>query len=740
MNKIKQIFGGDARQLGMIFALVALIILFQILTGGLTLQPDNVNNIIQGNAYILVLAIGMVLVIIAGHIDLSVGSVAAFVGIVVAIAMRDWGVGWPIGILLGLALGALVGAWQGMWTAYVGIPAFIVTLAGMLFFRGANQFVGKSNTVPVPEGFQQIGAGTLPEVGPNTGYNNLTVLLGVLACVGIIWGTLRGRRQLVKIGATVEDAWVTYTRMSLICLVVLGAMMLIASGRKGFPIPGLILIALVLIYGFIATKTVVGRHIYAVGGNRHAAELSGVRSKRVNFLVMANMSVLAALAGMMFVARSERLRPLRRRRLGARRHRRGVHRRRRGQRRRRHRHRLDRRRSRHGGAQQRSPADGCRRRHDPDDQGSRPARRRRLRRLQQVAGQAVDHGLVHAQPRIEGIRRRRGRRRGAQCGVGDLEDRRDHRHAELTAALSPHPHTRVPPGREQKGNMHMRLFAKVVGVTAVAALALTGCGRTSDSGSGGGSGSTGGASTGFAANATIGVALPQKTSENWVLAEGLFNDGLKAAGFKPDVQFANGGVSEQQNQIQAMITKQAKVIVIGAIDGAQLGTQVKAAKDSGAIVIAYDRLLKNTADVDYYIAYDNRKVGQLQGQALLDGMKAKKPNGPYNIELFAGSPDDANAQVFFDGAMDVLKPKIDDGTLKVPSGQTTLQPGRHPGLEGRERAEADGHAPVGQLQPAPRSTACCPRTTPSLGRSSPRSRRPVSPSRSSPVRTPRSSR
>ena len=216
----------------------------------------------------------------------------------------------------------------------------------------------------------------------------------------------------------------------------------------------------------------------------------------------------------------------------------------------------------------------------------------------------------------------------------------------------------------------MRLIAKVVGVTAVAALALTGCGRTSDSGSGGGSGSTGGSSAGFPANATIGVALPQKTSENWVLAEGLFNDGLKQAGFTPDVQFANGGVSEQQNQIQAMITKQAKVIVIGAIDGAQLGTQVKAAKDSGAIVIAYDRLLKNTPDVDYYIAYDNRKVGQLQGQALLDGMKAKKPNGPYNIELFAGSPDDANAQVFFDGAMDVLKPKIDDGTLKVPSGQT----------------------------------------------------------------------
>ncbi|MFM6848662.1 MAG: substrate-binding domain-containing protein, partial [Terrabacter sp.] len=185
------------------------------------------------------------------------------------------------------------------------------------------------------------------------------------------------------------------------------------------------------------------------------------------------------------------------------------------------------------------------------------------------------------------------------------------------------------------------------------------------------SGGTGGASGsgGFAKDALIGVALPQKTSENWVLAEQLFKDGLSAAGFKGDVQFANGGVSEQQNQISAMVTKGAKVIVVGAIDGSQLGTQLKAAKDAGAVVIAYDRLVKNTNAVDYYVAYDNFKVGELQGQALLDGMAKKKPNGPYNIELFAGSPDDANAQVFFDGAMKVLKPKIDDGTLKVVSGQ-----------------------------------------------------------------------
>ncbi len=214
----------------------------------------------------------------------------------------------------------------------------------------------------------------------------------------------------------------------------------------------------------------------------------------------------------------------------------------------------------------------------------------------------------------------------------------------------------------------MRTFSKVLGVTAVAALALTGCGRGTDAATPAASGGAAKAS-GFAADGLIGVALPQKTSENWVLAETLFKDGLSSAGFKSDVQFANGGVSEQQNQIQAMVTKGAKVIVVGAIDGSQLGTQLKSAKDSGAVVLAYDRLVKNTNAVDYYVAYDNFKVGVLQGTALLEGMAKKKPAGPYNIELFAGSPDDANAQVFFNGAMSILKPKIDDGTLKVTSGQ-----------------------------------------------------------------------
>ncbi|MEE1619853.1 sugar-binding protein [Zafaria sp. Z1313] len=209
---------------------------------------------------------------------------------------------------------------------------------------------------------------------------------------------------------------------------------------------------------------------------------------------------------------------------------------------------------------------------------------------------------------------------------------------------------------------------KLAAVAAVGALALTGCGRQ-DAGTGSGEGEA----AGFEAGSVIGVALPQKTSENWVLAENLFNEGLDEAGFDADVQFANGGVAEQQNQINAMITNGAKVIIVGAIDGSQLGNQLAAARDAGATVIAYDRLLLNSDAVDYYVAYDNFEVGELQGQALLDGLAEQKGSGPYNVELFAGSPDDANAKVFFDGAMSVLQPKIDDGTLKVVSGQASFE-------------------------------------------------------------------
>ncbi|MGW9402610.1 multiple monosaccharide ABC transporter permease [Arthrobacter sp. NPDC055585] len=306
MKAMKQLLSGNGRQFGMIFALVVLIGLFQWLTDGKTLTPTNMINLFNGNSYILILAVGMVFVIIAGHIDLSVGSVAAVTGILVAMAMRDWGIPWWAGILLGLLIGAAIGAWQGLWVAYVGIPAFIVTLAGMLIFRGANQWFGKSNTVPVPQEFQFIGAGYLPEIGPDTGYNNLTLLLGLVLAAVVIVGEMRRRAKTVKIGSVNPPAWVAVTKTGLLVAAILYATYLFSTGRPGtsFPVSGIILAALVVLYVFISTKTVVGRHVYAVGGNLHAAELSGVRSKKVNFLVMMNMSILASLAGMIFVARS----------------------------------------------------------------------------------------------------------------------------------------------------------------------------------------------------------------------------------------------------------------------------------------------------------------------------------------------------------------------------------------------------------------------------------------------------
>jgi len=178
---------------------------------------------------------------------------------------------------------------------------------------------------------------------------------------------------------------------------------------------------------------------------------------------------------------------------------------------------------------------------------------------------------------------------------------------------------------------------------------------------------------GFPADAVIGVSFPQKTIAAWSLPEIFFNDGLKDAGFKPKVVFADaGGVQQQQEQIQSMIDAGAKVIIVSPIDGSRLGEQLASAKQAGITVIAYERLLTGTPDVDMYIAYDNCQVGTVQGTALLEGL-AKKGPGPYNIELIAGASEDGSSLVFFNCAMEVLQPKIDDGTLRIPSGQTTMQ-------------------------------------------------------------------
>ncbi|MEV6612539.1 multiple monosaccharide ABC transporter permease [Streptomyces sp. NPDC051051] len=305
----KNLFGGttsNARQFGMISTLVAIVALFQIWTGGLTLTSGNLIAVVSQYSYILILAIGMLMVIVAGHIDLSVGSVAAFTGIVVAKAMQEYSLPWPLGIVLGLLVGVAIGAWQGFWVAYIGVPAFIVTLAGMLLFRGGNQYIGNADTVPVPEGFREIGAGFLPEAGPDTGYNNLTLLLGAVACAGVVWREWRARRTRHEMNVDLAPVWITAVRLAVMTGVIVFATLRFAGGRIGtsLPVSGIILIALVLAYSSYTRNTIGGRHIYAVGGNARAAELSGVKLRRVNFLVMLNMSVLAALAGMIFVARS----------------------------------------------------------------------------------------------------------------------------------------------------------------------------------------------------------------------------------------------------------------------------------------------------------------------------------------------------------------------------------------------------------------------------------------------------
>ncbi len=314
LGDIRKMFGGGQstlRQFSILGSLVVILVVFQVWTfiakgQGLTLSPGNLINVVNQYSYILILAIGMVMVIIMGHIDLSVGSVAAFTGIIVAKAMADWNVPWWGGILLGLGVGALVGAWQGFWVAYVGVPAFIVTLAGMLFFRGANQWIGQSTTVPVPKEFTYIGAGYLPELPIPVPFNVPTMILAVLGVAWVIGHEIWIRRAQRRMGSDMAPVWVSVTKVTLLSVVILVAGWLFATGRPGtsFPISGLILLALVILYTFIMNNTVLGRHIYAVGGNRMAARLSGVKDRWVDFFVMMNMSVLASLAGMLYVARA----------------------------------------------------------------------------------------------------------------------------------------------------------------------------------------------------------------------------------------------------------------------------------------------------------------------------------------------------------------------------------------------------------------------------------------------------
>jgi putative multiple sugar transport system permease protein len=293
----------DLGKNGIFLALIAVVVLFAVLTDGILLRPQNISNLIVQNGYILILAIGMVLVIVAGHIDLSVGSVAAFVGAVSGVLIRDLGFEWWMAILAGLLVGALVGAWQGFWIAYVGIPAFIVTLAGMLIFRGlALVVLGNSNIGSFPEGFRALGNGFLTDVFGKFDIDPFTLGIGVIAIVGLVIQQIRTRRGRQAYAQDVEPLVWFIAKMVLVSAGILWIAWALAS-FKGIPITLIVLAVLVLVYGVVANRTVFGRHIYAIGGNRHAAELSGVKTKQVDFFIFVNMGVLAALAGLVFTAR-----------------------------------------------------------------------------------------------------------------------------------------------------------------------------------------------------------------------------------------------------------------------------------------------------------------------------------------------------------------------------------------------------------------------------------------------------
>jgi putative multiple sugar transport system permease protein len=294
---------GQLRQLGLFIALIAIVILLQVLTNGVTLSPRNVSNLVVQNSYILILAIGMVMVIIAGHIDLSVGSVVAVIGALAGVLNNKMDLPWLPTIILCLAAGALVGAWQGFWIAYFKIPAFIVTLGGMLAFRGLAQILLKNTQIaPFDETFRKIGSGFLPDLGGGTSYlEPLTMILAVLSVVALVVQGVVARRGRARNGLTLEPLLWFLLKIAFMAALVMVIAWQLASYR-GTPIVLVILGFLVVAYSAVMANTVFGRQVYAIGGNLRAAELSGVNASRASFLLFVNMGVLSAIAGLVFTA------------------------------------------------------------------------------------------------------------------------------------------------------------------------------------------------------------------------------------------------------------------------------------------------------------------------------------------------------------------------------------------------------------------------------------------------------
>lgn len=309
MSAVKEALTSNIQRSGIYFAFVLIIAFFAWRTDGLSLGPENLTNLVLQYSYILILAIGMVLVIIAGHIDLSVGSVVALVGAVSAVVVVREGMPWWVGVLAGLAVGAVIGAWQGFWVAYVGIPAFIVTLAGMLLFRGLTGLVLDNLSLgPFNKPYTNIAAGFSNGLLGGDGYDVFTLVVFAVVVAAYAWTSWRARQARLSYQQSVQSMGMFIAQIVVIGAVVMWFAWQIAHNR-GLPIVLIILAVLMIAYTVVSQKSVFGRHVYALGGNAHAAALSGVKVRRINFGVMLNMGILSGVAGLVFSARSNAAQP-----------------------------------------------------------------------------------------------------------------------------------------------------------------------------------------------------------------------------------------------------------------------------------------------------------------------------------------------------------------------------------------------------------------------------------------------
>jgi putative multiple sugar transport system permease protein len=301
-NKMKLSEG--LKKYTMVIVLAVVVILFTVNTGGKMLLPQNVNNLIAQNAYVFILATGMLFCILTGgNIDLSVGSVVCFVGAVGGSMMITMGINPYLSLLAMLIIGMLVGAWQGFWIAYVRIPPFIVTLAGMLMFRGLSNVVLQGMTLsPIPDQFLNLFNTYVPDIFGMQGFNLTCFLVGIIACLVFVTLELLNRRKKIQKGYRVDPIGGMAIKMAFISFVVLFFMYKLAR-YKGIPNALIWVTAIIGIYSYISSKTTTGRYFYAVGGNEKATRLSGIDTNKVYFLAYLNMGLLAAVAGMVTVAR-----------------------------------------------------------------------------------------------------------------------------------------------------------------------------------------------------------------------------------------------------------------------------------------------------------------------------------------------------------------------------------------------------------------------------------------------------